>query len=154
MRLWQARTLALIHRFDIFEICWFLTLRITAYAIVGWPWGWPFSVSCPLCYLRKGVWLSALRCHPLKTAHIALGTLVLLHSPCHWHRPLLYSLVRTLRGWKVSWLIFLIAIPSLASDTLHRTIAPCLRVTPGLLQRELLPPVFILLYSTIQQQRL
>lgn len=95
MRLHQARTLALIHRFDIFEICWFLTLRITADA-EGYRDGGPLL----LLHCEGGFIGDALSASEDGT-HSLVRTLVLVLPSWLWHCPLVCSLVRTLRGLKV-----------------------------------------------------
>ena len=132
VRLHQAWTLAFIHRFNIFGICSFLTLRITAIA-EGYRHGGPFCFSIE----REAV--SAMRCHLRKKARIACRSLVLVHSSCLWHRPLVAHLCEHCEVWTChDW--FFDCIHSLAPDILHRTLSPCLRVLTRFSSRQLLPP--------------
>ena len=94
VRLHQARTLALIHRFYIFEICSFLTLRITADA-EGYRDGGPLLLlHCEVGFIGDALSASEDGTHSRQT-------LVLVLPSWLWLCPLVCSLVRTLRGLKV-----------------------------------------------------
>ena len=114
MRLHQARTLALIHRFDIFEICWFLTLRITADAEGCRDGG-------PLLLLHQGAGCICDALSASEDGTHSRQTLVLVNSFLSLVLPIgLLTCANTTR-LESAVMDFGDCIHSLTSATLHRT---------------------------------
>ena len=139
MRLHQARTLALIHRFYIFEICWFLTLRITADAEGCRDGGPLLLLHCEGGFIGDALSASEEGTHSHRT-------LVLVNSFLALAQPIgLLTCANTTR-LEGAMMDFGDCIHSLTSATLYRTSSPCLQCSPGLLSEYCFLPVFILLH--------